>query len=362
MHAIRELAVALAATWAVGCQPRHRHAEEEKATFAVTTPIVENAEIDTEYVAQIRAIQHIELRALERGYLTEIFVDEGQLIEKGKKMFQILPRLYEAEVRRAQAERDLAKIEVQNTAMLAEKDIVSPPELAMAKAKLDMAKAELSLAETHRMLTEVRAPFTGLMGRFEVRLGSLVEEGELLTTLSDNRTVWVYFNVNESEYLEYQSAARSKDTPLPVKLRMANGKIFDQPGKVETIEADFNSETGNIAFRAAFPNPNGLLRHGETGNALLERSFPNALIIPQKATFEILDHRYVFVVDESGVVSSRKITISAELPHLFIVASGLEESDKILLEGLRKVKDGDEIEFEELDPAEVRAGLEPPAE
>lgn len=361
MHAIRKLAVVLAATWVSGCHPTH-HQVEEEATYPVTTPIVEDAEIETEYVAQIHAIQHIELRALERGYLTEIFVDEGQLIEKGKKMFQILPRLYEAEVRRAEAEQDLAKIELQNTEMLAEKDIVSPPELAMAKAKLDMAKAELSLAETHRMLTEVRAPFTGLMGRFEVRLGSLVEEGELLTTLSDNSTVWVYFNVNEAEYLDYKSQADAKKAPLPVTLRMANGKIFDQPGKVETIEADFNNETGNIAFRAAFPNPTGLLRHGETGNALLTRAFPKALIIPQKATFEILDQRYVFVVDDSGVVSSRKISIAAELPHLFIVASGLETSDKILLDGLRKVQDGDTIKIEQLDPAEVRAGLEPPAE
>lgn len=361
MHGIRKFALALAAIWACGCQPPP-HKQEEEATFSVTTPIVEDAETQTEYVAQVRAIQHIELRALERGYLTETYVDEGQLIEKGTKMFQILPLLYEAEVRRAEAEQELAKIEFQNTEMLAKKDIVAQPELAMAKAKLDKAKAELALAETHRMLTEVRAPFTGLMGRFEVRLGSLVEEGELLTTLSDNSTVWVYFNVTEAEYLDYRSQADANQAPLPVQLRMANGKMFDQPGKVETIEADFNNETGNIAFRAAFPNPNGLLRHGETGNALLARSFPNAIIIPQKATFEILDHRFVFVVDDSGIVSSRRISIAAELPHLFIVASGLEKTDKILLEGLRKVQDGDKIDVELLDPAEVRATLEPPAE
>lgn len=361
MYEARKLIVALAAGWTLGCQPAPHH-EEEKPTLPVTVPLVEDAEIATEYVAQIHAIQHIELRALERGYLSDIHVDEGQLIEKGTKMFQILPLIYEAEVRRAEAEKDVAKIEFQNTRMLAEKDIVSPPELAMAKAKLDKAKAELSLAETHRMLTEVCAPFTGLMGRFEVRLGSLVEEGELLTTLSDNSTVWVYFNVTEAEYLDYKSQADITAEPLPVELRMANGKVFDQPGHVETIEADFNNETGNIAFRAAFPNPKGLLRHGETGNAVLTRSLPNALVIPQKATFEVLDHRFVYVVDDSGVVSSRRITVAAELPHVFIVASGLEKTDKILIEGLRKVRDGQEISFEHVDPAEVRAGLEPPAE
>ena len=337
MYATLKAAVALAAVMVCGCHSEDHdddddpEADDDAPVFRVTIPLREDAEIETEYVAQVRAIQHIELRALERGYLTDIDVDEGQLIEKGKKMFQILPLVYEAEVRRAQAEQDLAQIEFQNTAMLAKKDIVSPPELAMAKAKLDKAKAEVALAQTHRNLTEVRAPFTGLMGRFEVRLGSLVEEGELLTTLSDNRTVWVYFNVTEAEYLDYQTRANAHDTPLPVELRMANGKMFDQPGKVETIEADFNNETGNIAFRAAFPNPNGLLRHGETGNAVLTRTYPNALVIPQKATFEILDHRFVFVVDASGVVTSRRISVAAELPHVFIVGSGLEEGEKILL-------------------------------
>jgi membrane fusion protein (multidrug efflux system) len=360
MHQIRKLALGIAATWICGCQHVHAH-EEEAGTFAVTTPLRQDAEINDEYVAQIRAIQHIELRALERGYLTDIFVDEGQLIEEGTKMFQILPRIYDAELQRAKAEQDLAKIEFKNTEMLREKDIVAAPELAMAEAKLAKAKAERALAQTHRSLTEVRAPFTGLMGRFEVRLGSLVDEGELLTTLSDNSTVWVYFNVAEAEYLDYETQADS-EAPLPVQLRMANGKIFDQPGKVETIEADFNSETGNIAFRAAFPNPDGLLRHGETGNALLKRSFPNALIIPQKATFEILDRRFVYVVDDSGHVAQRRISVAAEMPHVFIVESGLEDTDKILLEGLRKVQEGDEIEFEVEDPAEVIAGLEPPAE
>lgn len=357
----RRIAVALATAWVCGCHDAHPH-EAEKPTFAVTIPIVEDAEIETEYVAQIHAIQHIELRALERGYLTEIHVDEGELVEKGKKMFQILPLVYDAEVRRARAERDLAEIEFRNTDALAKKDIVSAPELGMAKAKLEKARAELSLAETHKMLTEVRAPFTGLMGRFEVRLGSLVEEGELLTTLSDNSTVWAYFNVAEAEYLDYLARADGDQGPRSVKLRLANGKMFDQIGKVETIQGDFDRETGNIAFRAAFPNPTGHLRHGETGNVLLTRIFPNALIIPQKATFEILDHRFVYVVDDAGTVSSRRISVAAELPHLFIVDSGLREGEKFLLEGLRKVQDGQTIDFEQHDPVEIRAGLEPPAE
>ncbi|MEQ8762712.1 MAG: efflux RND transporter periplasmic adaptor subunit [Planctomycetota bacterium] len=359
MHHFKRLAIVIAALWIWGCHHPQPH-EEEEGTFPVTTPLRQDAEIHDEYVAQLRAIHHIELRTLERGYLTELFVDEGQRVEKGTKMFQVLPRIYDAELQRAEAELELATIEFQNTEMLAEKDIVAAPELAMARARMAKAQAERSLAETHRDLTEVRAPFTGLMGRFEVRLGSLVDEGELLTTLSDNSTIWAYFNVPEAEYLSYKS--RPGSDQMPVQLRMANGEIFEHTGKIETIEADFNSDTGNIAFRAAFPNPDGLLRHGETGNVLVKRPFANALIIPQAATFEILDRRFVFVVAEDGLVSQRRISIAAELPHLFVVDGGLEENDQILLEGLRKVQDGEKIEFEVEDPTEVIAHLEPPSE
>lgn len=331
-----------------GCQPPpEKH--EDLGVFAVTTPLRDDVELTHDYVAQVRAIQHIEVRAQERGYLTDIFVDEGQRIEEGTKMFQIMPLLYRAEVRRAEAEVELARIEYENTQMLAEKNIVSPAELALARARRSRAKAELSLAETHMRLTSIRAPFTGLMDRFEVRLGSLVEEGALLTTLSDNRTLWVYFNVPEAEYLDYQSRFDAEH-PLSVRLRMANDELFEHEGKVETIEADFDNTTGNIAFRATFPNPEGLLRHGETGNVVVTTPYPNALLIPQKATYEILDRRYVFVVDGRGTVESRPISVAAELPHLFVVDGGLQDTDQILLEGLRKVQNGQHIEVR-LEPA-----------
>ena len=356
----RLLALTLGVSVLGGCQHEHHHTEAIPV-FSVTSPLRQDTEIKDEYVARIHAIQHIELRALERGYLTDIFVDEGQRVEKGARMFQVLPRIYDAELRRAKAEQKMANIEFKNTRMLARKNIVAAPQLAMAEAKLSKAKAERSLAQTHRNLTRISAPFTGLMGRFEVRLGSLLDEGELLTTLSDNRTIWAYFNVSEADYLNLKSKPEG-EKGVPVELRMANGKLFDQPGKIETIEADFNRETGNIAFRAAFPNPTGLLRHGETGNILLKHAYPNALLIPQSATYEILDRRYVFVVDADGLVSQRRITVAAELPHVFIVESGLKPTETFLLDGLRKVRDGQTIQFEVKDPAAVMAGLEPPAE
>ena len=337
----------------------HKGHHELESKYEVTSPIKRDTSVTKHYVSQIHSSQHIELRALERGYLEKIFVDEGQFVKKGQLMFQIMPRLYQAELQKAEAEVHYAQIEYENTKRLADKDVVAPNELALASAKYDKAKAELALAQVHLDFTQVRAPFDGIMDHLHVRLGSLVEEGELLTTLSDNHEMWVYFNVPEAEYLDYKvELSADKEHPLKVKLMMANNKLFGNEGVVNTIEADFDNETGNIAFRATFPNPKGLLRHGETGNVLVEADLKDALLIPQKATFEILDKKYVFVVDKDNTIRSRHIQVGAELPHIYQVTDGLEESDKVLLEGLRKVRDGDKIAVEFIEPATVLSNLD----
>ena len=229
-----------------------------------------------------------------------------------------------------------------NTKTLSDNNVVSQNELALGKAKLDQAKASLALAQVHLGFTEIRAPFNGMMDRFYTRLGSLVDEGELLTNLSDNSRMWVYFNVSESEYLDYIKKLGTKGQKK-ILLRLANGQLFDSPGSLETIEADFNNETGNIAFRGAFANPKGILRHGETGNILMPVVLKNAIMIPQKSTFDVLDKKYVYVVDSNGVVAARQITISLEMPHIYVVSSGITSSETFLAEGLGKVKNNDKI-------------------
>ena len=338
------------------CKTEHIEKEEE-TKFLVTSPVRMDTSITKEYVCQVHSSQHIELRALEKGYLQDIYVDEGQKVKKGQMMFGIMPLVYQAEYKKAEAEVSFAEIEYQNTKRLADSDVVAPNELAMAKAKYDKAKAELALAEVHLGFTEIRAPFDGIMDRFHVRQGSLLDEGELLTSLSDNSKMWVYFNVPEAEYLDYMTKLKG-DSLMKVHLEMANGKIFGHIGLVETIEADFNNETGNISFRATFPNPNGLLRHGETGTVLMRAPLKKALIIPQKATFEILDKKYVFVVDEEHKIKAREIVIGSEMPHLYSVRSGLKEDDIILLEGLRLVRENDEIEYEFVEPTAAISDLE----
>jgi len=338
-----------------GCESKKEEKEEE-VDYLVTSPLLKDTLVTKEYVAQIHAISHIELRALEKGYLQNIYVDEGQVVKKGQLMFKIMPMIYEAETQKAQAEANFAEIEYKNTKSLADSNVVSKNELALGKAKFDKAKAELGLAKAHLGFTEIRAPFSGIMDHFQGRLGSLVNEGDLLTTISDNSKMWVYYNVPEAEYLDYKTQI-IKEGALKVELQMANNKLFDYPGLVETIEADFNNETGNIAFRATFPNPKGLLRHGETGNILVKLPLKNALIIPQKATFEVLEKKYVYVLDKDNVIRSREIGIEAELPHIFVVKSGLKETDKILLEGLRQVKENEKIHSKFVKPDSVISHL-----
>ena len=310
-----------------------------------------------DYVCQIHSIQHIEVRAQEKGFLQEIFVDEGEAVRQGQLLFRIMPQLYQAEFERAKAEADFAEIEYKNTKALADSEVVSPNELALAKAKYDKALAELKLAGVHLGFTEIRAPFDGIVGRFHARLGSLIEEGEELTTLSDNSQMWVYFNVPEAEYLEYMKNDKA-DRGVQVQLLMANGEIFQQKGTITAIESDFNNTTGNIAFRATFANPEGLLRHGETGNILMHWKLEDALLIPQRATFEVLDKRYVYVIDKDGVTHSTSIEIGEEFKHLFVIKRGLQTDDHILLDGIRKVRDQQTIAYRLVPADSVLSHLE----
>jgi membrane fusion protein, multidrug efflux system len=325
-----------------GCH-QTEHQTKEESVFTVSYPIKKDTVLYKDYVCQIRSYQRIELRALEKGYLQKIYVDEGQSVKAGDLLFQIMPVIYQAEMQKAEAEVNFATIEYQNTKNLADNNVVSKNELALAQSKLEKAKAEMAMAKAHLTFTEIHAPFDGIVGLFnEMRLGSLIDEGDLLTTLSDNSKMWVYFYLPEAEYLEYASKPKT-EMLTNVKLELANKQLFSELGKIETFAADFNNETGTIAFRATFENPKGLLRNGETGNILLPILLKDAIMIPQKSTYEVLDRKYVYVVNDSNVIQSREIKVNVEIPHIYVVEDGLELTDKILVDGLRKVKNNQKI-------------------
>lgn len=366
--------VVLVTTLFAACGGHHEEAHEGHAQgrYPATTPLMTDTVVQRDLVCQIHSVQHIEVRALEKGYLQDILVDEGQRVREGQMMFRIRPVVYQAEVQRAQAEVEFAGIEYRNTQALADSNIVSPNELALAKARLNKAKAELSMAEAHLAFTDIRAPFDGIVGRFHVRKGSLLDEGELLTELSDNSSMWVYFNVPEANYLEYEMQEGAVDPASPqqlrlpeanIELRLANGKIFDQTaGDTVTVESNFDNETGNIQFRADFSNPKGLLRHGQTGTLLIHQKRKDAVVIPQRSTFEILDKQYVYVVGEDDIVHQKAITVAHEQDDIFVVDSGVMATDRIVIEGVRQLHDGDHVKYEYKKPEEVLAHLKHHAE
>lgn len=392
--------VCLIILWTPACESADQvHAEaashkEEQRKLVVTSPIAEDVVATRSYVCQIHSRRHIEVRALDSGYLQQVHIQEGQAVKQGSVMFKIVPVLYQAKLDSEAAEAEVAQIRYDNTKNLSAKAVVSDQELALARAELAKAKAKVGLAQAEFNFTELRAPFDGIVDRQHQQQGSLVNEGDVLSTLSDNQVMWVYFNVPEARYLEYKANLAKEKDGLEIQLKLANGEIFPYPGKIGAIEADFNNETGNIAFRADFPNPDNLLRHGQTGTILMHQKVRDAVVIPQRSTFEILANKYVYVIEpegqqgaqpaskpatgegheaaeehdkpaaehgadkhsaghggQRGVVRQREIIIREELDDIYVIKSGLNVTDKIIFEGLRQVRDGDTVEYE-LQPAQ----------
>lgn len=337
------------------CQKQVENLEVEEHKIVVTSPLAKDIIITREYVCQIHSQRHINVRALEDGYLEKIPVKEGQKVVAGAVLFRIVPTLYKAKLDAELAEAQLAELELKNTKRLYQQKVVSIQEVALYEAKLAKAKAKATLAQAELDFTVIKAPFDGIVDRLHEQQGSLVKERDILTTLSDNSLMWVYFNVPEARYLEYMADPSPVKASEKVELMLANGRKFRHSGKIGAIEAKFNNETGNIPFRADFPNPDRLLRHGQTGTVLIHRTLKNAVVIPQRASFEILEKRYVYVVDKDGVVHQREIDIQNELEDIFVIKAGLSVTDRIVLEGVQQVHDGEKVEAEYRKPEDALA-------
>ncbi len=280
------------------CNAYGQQPQDDARKITVTVVQSKTLTITQRYNGRINARRHIEVRTPAEGQIAAILVKEGQAVKQGDLLFQVGPSMDE----------------------------------------------EKPGAEIRDKTVSIKAPFDGLVGRFPRQRGSFVLKGETLTTLSDNSLMWVYFNVPEARYLEYMAdVSQIKEDP-PIELILANGHKYPQTGKIGAIEAEFNTNSGNIAFRADFPNPDRLLRHGQTGTVLINRVLENAIVIPQQATFEKLDKRYVYVVDKDHVAHQREIVIQNETEDLFVVKKGVGVGDKIVLEGIKLVHDGDKVE------------------
>lgn len=310
------------------------------------------------YVANINACQNVELRAKVSGFLEKIFVDEGRFVKKGQPLFGLNDAEFRVQLSEAsaflastRAEVKMAEVELLRVEGLVKKNIVTKSELDLAKAKHNAAQAKVQEAvareEKARIglsQTVIRAPFSGIIDRIPHRTGSLIEEGALLTTLSDIHTMHVYFNVSENEYLQFiRNGGMKENASQQITLQLSDGSTYSHAGKIETMDGEFEKATGSIAFRASFPNPDNLLKHGASGKIVLQSAVSDAILIPQRSVFEIQDKNYVFVLNADNKVNMRTIEPDTRLEDLILVRSGLEDGDRIVYEGVQNIKEGNVI-------------------
>jgi RND family efflux transporter MFP subunit len=311
--------------------------QEEAATYPVASPVVTDTAYYDEYVAQLAAQQNIEIRARLEGFIEQIHVDEGQAVREGQLLFTIGSKEYTQEALRAQAavrsteaELQAARIELENTGKLKDKNIVSASELAMMRAKLEAAearvaeaKAAAARAELDLAFTQVKAPFDGVINRIPNKRGSLVEVGALLTSLSNTDEVFAYFNLSEADYLDIVTTTRG-DRAEDVSLVLANGMAFPAKGVIETTESEFDATTG-------------------TGKVRVRNPLAHAMLVPQKATFEVQGNTYLYVVDGEGIARMRAVRPSHRVEQDFVLTDGIAADERFLLEGVQRVRDGDRI-------------------
>ncbi len=344
--------------FSAACSTQSKDTSEVKdsiPTIPVTELKTQKTELHREYVGDIHAVKNVEIYARVKGYLEEVYVDEGKEVRKGQTLFRINSEEYAADLAKAKAnlqsaiaEAKGAELELKRVRLLVEKNVISKTEvevaeakLAAANAKIDEAKSEKSNATIHLAQTQIKAPFDGIIDRIPYKIGSLINEGTLLTTLADTKNVFAYFNVSENEYLEYVRArGKAANKEAVVELELADGTFFNHKGLIETMEGAFDEGTGSIAFRARFANPEKLLKHGSTGTIRLTNTVNNAILVPQKAAFEIQDKSFVYVLGKNNKISTRSFVPKSRFGGYYVVQSGLESGETIVYEGLQGLKDG----------------------
>lgn len=333
-------------------------AQMQGATPQIGTITVDYGTIDLSqsYPATIKGKTDIDVRPQVSGFITKVAVDEGQRVAKGQTLFIIDQVQYQSAVDQAQAQVNAAVTAV-NTAQLTadqkqslfDKNIISEYEnqvaknqLATAQAQLATARAALTSAKKNLAYTVVTAPSNGVVGSIPFREGSLASPSmaQPLTTISDNSEVYAYFSLTEKELLAMtDKGAKTIDAQVKsmpeVELRLSDGTIFPEPGKITTVSGVIGNGTGAATARALFKNLNGMLRSGSTGQVLVPMRGDSVIIVPQKATFELQDRRFVYVVGDSNKISSVPVTVSPMSDGKnFVITSGLKKGDVVAVEGI----------------------------
>lgn len=349
------------------CTAQSENASNSNAPRSV--PVANVSVLDTviynDYVADIQAVKNVEVRSRLSGFLEKIYVDEGSEVKAGQVLFKINDEEYKADLSKAEAvlnnaiaDAKTVELEQQRTQTLVKNNIVSKTDLELAGAKLKAAQSRiaearsvLQFAKSRLGYTLVRAPFNGRIDRIPLKAGSLLEEGSLLTSVSDLSAVNVYFSISEKEYLSIaaDSGYTRNGFKKTVKLSLANGQAYPHPGEAAFAESEFASQTGTISLKARFPNPNRLLKHGASGKISVPVETGEILVVHQKSVFEIQDRTYVYVLGSGNKVKMTPFSAGQRVGHYYTVSSGLTKDDKVVFEGTQSLRDGVQIDPKAMD-------------
>lgn len=324
--------------------------------LAVVTVEPTDAVFESSYPATLRGKTDIAIRPQVTGFITAVHVDEGERVHRGQPLFTIDQVQFQAAVAQAEANVNSARSAVstaevteQNKRRLLDKNIISNTEwqlasnqLAQARAALAQAEAALITARKNLSYTTVTAPSDGVVGTIPNREGSLASpsSAQPLTTISDNSEVYAYFSLTEQELLQLtaggEGTVESRIAQLPpVRLQLADGTIYPVEGRVATVSGVIDNSTGAASARALFDNPTGRLRSGNTGQVLIPRTSAGAITVPQRATFEVQDLRYVYTLNDSNQAVTTPITVAPYSDgQTFVVTSGLNAGDRVVAEGV----------------------------
>lgn len=299
-----------------------------------------------EYPTNIQGIVNSDVRAKASGYIQKVYVDEGQKVQKGQILFRLETQSLSQDAGAAQARINVAQVEVDKLIPLVEKNIISPVQLETAKANLAQAKANYSSIAANIDYATVKSPVNGYVGAINFREGSLVSPNDAtpLTTVSDIQQVYAFFNLNEANYLNFLQNTKGNNLDEKIKnfpevsLLLANGDMYPIKGKIQTSAGQINRSTGTVSFRAIFDNPNQLLTNGNSGKIQIPVVYENAVVLPQESTMEQQGHTVIFKVGDNNTVASSLITVKGKVDNMFVVESGVNVGDKIVVTGIGKLR------------------------
>lgn len=354
----------LSAVLLAGCGSKSNQMSQANNDYVVTTLQATEADLETSYPATIRGMQDIEIRPKVSGYLVKLLVDEGATVRKGQPLFLIDSEQYvaavnaaKAQVRVCQANIATQKLTVENKRMLFKQNIISSYDLQMAEntlasyeAQLASARANLQSAQDNLRWCTVSSPADGVVGTIPYRVGSLVSasSAQPLTTVSNINQMYVYFSMTEKQLLALtreQGGINAALSKMPrVKLVLADGSQFSQEGVVSTVSGVIDQTTGSVQMRATFANAGHVLRSGGTGSILVPTHASDAIMVSQKATFDIQNKKFVYVVNKDNTVSQREIEVLPQNDgQTYVVSSGLHAGERIVTDGVNQLKNGAKI-------------------